>query len=190
MSKEKEIKITNTKLFSVVDETLVISADALTIPAILFVWNGDESKNKLTAIKSIAVAYWATHNECPYIEDTLIRRVAKLMSDYRLPATEKSKENVKKLVEYFEQSKSVKQKLYNSATKGVSKVSNYIDNIELGVSKDVETLNAVKSIVSVLGDVVEMIDMLDNAKQRVEKENEEVVKSKVVGGGNVNLREK
>jgi len=186
----KEVNITNSPLFVVKDNKLEISADALTIPALFYVWNDDQTNAKYVAIKCIAIAYWATHDESPYIDEKLITRVSKLFIDYNIKPTEKSKDYVKRLLTYFEETKSVKRKLYNSASAAVLKVSKYLDSLEFGTAKDADTLNAVKVIVSVINNVEDLTIALDSAKARLNTENVKENKSKLRSGGDINNRER
>lgn len=168
-----------------IDNTIVISTEALAIESFKNIWDRDKTKTKDRAIKELAFIYFYCDYKSPYNSYDDDEKL-KVLSDELFggnfsidPLIAKGIESYRKTQETFS------MKFLQSAKKAAKELINFFENVDLNERTD-KNLPVYKpsDITNALSQSVKVIEALDRWEEKVKAELD-LKDSKIKGGGQV-----
>jgi hypothetical protein len=171
------------KLFELINQQPIITAEALLIPVFKKIWDMDKSKDKGQAIKELSYIYLTTDYKSIYAsfpQDVKIDTVTKdlFKTDYK-----PSKEVLEGIEKYKELQDTFNMRFLKSARNAAEKTMGYFDSIDYE-DRDIKgnPIYKVKEVTSALKDCGGIIETLDKLIDKVSKE-QKLAESRSRGGG-------
>lgn len=155
------------KLFELINNNVVVSAEVLTIPHFNKLWLADKSKNKDKAFKEFTYIYHKADLNSPYSnfpenkKDESIKMDMLGDKDYT-----PSQDVIEAITKYKELQETPLQRLFQAVKNKVDDIATYLD----GTSIDDENI---KIVMEVFSKISSTIGNFDKLQQAVEKEKEQ-----------------
>lgn len=171
------------KLFELVNQQPIITAEALLIPVFKKIWDSDKSKDKGLAIKELAYVYLSTDYKSVYGAFPQDVKIVTIIKDLFGGKYSPSKDVVEAIKKYEELQDTFNMRFLKSAKSAAEKTMGYFDSIDYE-ERDAKgnLVYKVKEVTSALKDCAGIIETLDKLIEKVSKE-QKLKESRTRGGG-------
>ena len=178
-------------LFTLINDNITFSEEALALKPFHDLWKRDKSKGKIVATAELSTVFFLADFKSDFsdIVDEEERLTQVKSYIVGLPEDWKPDEVFNKAVEFYkERQKTISLKLLESARRAMDKISKYFDTVDLhAVDKQGKLLFNVSQFSTTIKNAGEMTESLRKLEQQVKKELTE--KKGNVGSKNKNVFE-
>jgi len=179
------------RLFDLKNDIVSFSEEALLLKPFRILWDRDKSKNKSLAAAELSAIYFYADYKSDFSDIMEEEEKLKLIKSYivGMPENWQPDEVFNKAVEFYkERSCTQSIKLLESTRRTVSKITTYLDNVDLNeVDKQGKLKFNVKQILDTISDAGDLPTALNKLEQQVKKELME--KKENIGQKKMNLFE-
>lgn len=152
------------KIFDLINNQVVVSAEVLTVPQFSTIWNSDKSKNKDKAFKEFTYIYHLSDWNSPYANFPQHKKEETVKSDcIGDPKYKPSKEVEEAIKAYKDIRETPLQRLLQAARNKVDDIATYLDSTTIDDDN-------IKSILDAFGKISTTIANFDKLQDAVNKE--------------------
>lgn len=155
------------KIFELVQNNVIVSAENLTIPAFTTIWNRDKSKDKKQAFKEFTYIYHKSDYNSPYSNFPEDKKEEMIKADILGDKDYKASKEVIEAVEKYKQLQETPlQRLLQAVKNKVDDIATYLEATTI----DDENI---KIVLDAFGKISTTVSNFDKLQQAVEKEKEQ-----------------
>ena len=175
------------KLIDIQKNKVVISPEALTIKEFKYIWDADNSKDKVFSVEDLSYVGFFCNRKSPYRNYDIDIREGKIISDIITRKNWKPDATIKAACEKFRDlTKTASSGLLEDAEYGLYKFRKYLKDTADKLADDEEGKIA-NMYLKNIKEIEAQLKVIDGLKERVDKESQD--QGRIWGGGKLGNRE-
>ena len=173
------------RIFDILNGEVVITAEALAIPAFKTIWDNDKSKTKGIATNEIKyVAFLCDQSKSPYKDFPEYEKEAIIIKDVFKDEGWKPSEEVKLACEtYLKMTETATMRLLRASKSAVDKLAEYLETVDFNKLDVNGKPYSARDVVFNLGNIGNLVKSLNVLETAVKREQTET--SKIQGGAEI-----